>query len=1191
MPQATLNFNYLDKRTINALYEDCFCITSLEDNFVLSITRGYYNHDDINEQNYNLYYSLDNGYTWSAIQLLYHAGEESDETISIPSINNGNKILIRGYNNTTLDGINFSTSKNCNVSGNIMTLLDYDTALTKNSIPEFCFYQLFRQTKIVDASKLILPDFVSIGAYDETFEQCRELIAAPELPATNLAQGCYVYMFNGCSSLTTAPVLPATTLAGTCYAHMFRGCSSLTTAPVLPATTLAEHCYNSMFRGCDALTIPPALPATTLANNCYELIFSGCTALVQPPALPATTLANTCYRYMFSGCTSMTYAPYLPADYIPNFAYAYMFSGCTSLNYINIHATQRESNSLNNWVRNVAPTGTFIKHPNATYDIDSVNGVPIGWTVYNDGDDIPNMYEVTLHVNESEWGTTIGSGYYPEGSSIQVEAIPNTGYVFKWWDFDNEYVSSNPLTITVNEDIDITAVFVAEETPTPEYTVTLQTMPNNISGFELIGGGTYQEGSDVPIDIVEQAGGAAMMFTGWYTLQNNEYVLYTEDHYFEYKLYGNITFYAQLENKPTIYYNVFAGLDQDSLGFGTTTGSGSYASGREISVTATPYTGYKFVYWTTATGYIITENPYTFTVNDNAQLLAHITPITPQHSLIIENSAPFNSSILVNADNRIMYGTEITDDYRTDAGIKQTEYLIDEGSTVLLVANNYYTDILEFDGWYSVDEDYHQTLISRIPNYKFVFNNAEKIICKWKFKDEEDETDYSQEYFTITAVDDCAVYASVILYPHHQNAATRWIYHTAISYTLEYSINNGPWQSKEIRKIDEDSPAGVVVKVADMNATDKMEIRCVAPWQYTVNNATNIIKHVRIFTGTKEQNTYSDYPVADKLCRISGNLLSLVYGINFLNSNILNDNYLRYPFEFCNVLDSYNIVFPILSDPSNNSHWSDRASYYSNWETYLYVDHDGNGQNINENQADGRFNRMLNNNKYMIRGPKTLGTNTFKSDYTLLLTQCHNLNNVPLMPITTLAEGCYSGIFSNCHNLAQGAILPATQCADNCYYQMYYACYNLADPGSISATTLASGCYIGMYQGCTSLQTAPQLIAELIPHSTYGRSVYDEMFGGCVNLSFIEIDARYRTPGYQYGLGWMFGYPDLYVIDNPDRADDWWMWQPKVAGRLFKDPRAEIDPTTGASWMSRESLEYYGTQLPEDWTFEDISIG
>ena len=61
-------------------------------------------------------------------------------------------------------------------------------------------------------------------------------------------------MFYNCSSLTAAPELPATTLADRCYASMFWNCTSLTDAPALSATTLAESCYYFMFRGCTSLS-------------------------------------------------------------------------------------------------------------------------------------------------------------------------------------------------------------------------------------------------------------------------------------------------------------------------------------------------------------------------------------------------------------------------------------------------------------------------------------------------------------------------------------------------------------------------------------------------------------------------------------------------------------------------------------------------------------------------------------------------------------------------------------------------------------------------------------------------------------------------------------------------------------------------------------------------------------------------
>ena len=38
------------------------------------------------------------------------------------------------------------------------------------------------------------------------------------------------------------------------------------------------------------------------------------------------------------------------------------------------------SYTLNNWVQGVAPTGTFVKHPDANLQTGD-NGIPSGWTV------------------------------------------------------------------------------------------------------------------------------------------------------------------------------------------------------------------------------------------------------------------------------------------------------------------------------------------------------------------------------------------------------------------------------------------------------------------------------------------------------------------------------------------------------------------------------------------------------------------------------------------------------------------------------------------------------------------------------------------------------------------------------------------------------------------------------------------
>lgn len=208
-------------------------------------------------------------------------------TASIPA--NG-KLYLRAKTNNWSKGNSstgiklhtyISTSENCNVGGNIMSLLygsdftGYETVFPNNA--KYIFHCLFYDnTHIISAENLILP-------------------------ATTLANSCYAHMFYGCSSLTIAPVLPATTLSGTCYQSMFRNCTSLTTAPVLPATTLGATCYQNMFRDCTSLTTAPELPATILAQNCYNNMFYGCTSLNYIKCLATNISASDCTKDWVSG--------------------------------------------------------------------------------------------------------------------------------------------------------------------------------------------------------------------------------------------------------------------------------------------------------------------------------------------------------------------------------------------------------------------------------------------------------------------------------------------------------------------------------------------------------------------------------------------------------------------------------------------------------------------------------------------------------------------------------------------------------------------------------------------------------------------------------------------------------------------------------------------------------------------------
>lgn len=173
------------------------------------------------------------------------------------------------------------------------------------------------------------------------------------------------------------------------FAYLFKDydgeqtCSIINASNIsLPATTLANNCYNNMFSSCTSLTSAPELPATTLAENCYNSMFHGCTSLTTAPQLPATTLAQNCYFYMFYGCASFTTAPELPATTLAENCYGGMFNGCASLNYIKALFTTTPSNSYTqNWVKDVAANGTFVKSTDATWSVVGNNSVPTGWTI------------------------------------------------------------------------------------------------------------------------------------------------------------------------------------------------------------------------------------------------------------------------------------------------------------------------------------------------------------------------------------------------------------------------------------------------------------------------------------------------------------------------------------------------------------------------------------------------------------------------------------------------------------------------------------------------------------------------------------------------------------------------------------------------------------------------------------------
>ncbi|MBR5984585.1 MAG: choice-of-anchor J domain-containing protein [Bacteroidales bacterium] len=67
------------------------------------------------------------------------------------------------------------------------------------------------------------------------------------------------------------------------------------------------------------------------------------------------------------------------------------------------------------------------------------------------------MYNITVISSNTSRGTVTGSGTYPEGAVIEIEAIANGGFAFSSWNDEN---TDNPRQITVTEDAIYVALFV-----------------------------------------------------------------------------------------------------------------------------------------------------------------------------------------------------------------------------------------------------------------------------------------------------------------------------------------------------------------------------------------------------------------------------------------------------------------------------------------------------------------------------------------------------------------------------------------------------------------------------------------------------------------------------------------------------------------------------------------------------------
>lgn len=223
-------------------------------------------------------------------------------------------------------------------------------------------------------------------------------------------------------------------------------------------------------------------------------------------------------------------------------------------------------------------------------------------------------YTLSLVAEPEEGGQVTGGGSFAPDTEVTFSATAAGGYAFLNWTTPDGSVFSELTenTVIMTEDLSLTANFEKLE-----YTVSLAASPE--AGGTVTGAGTYDYQEEVTI-VAEAAEGY-------------EFVNWTDGSGQLFAATPQATFDMPAENlELTANFNIIdytLTLQVSPLNTGSVTGAGSYNFNDEVTITATPNTGYQFVNWTDLQGVEVTsEANYTFTMpSNNLTLVANFVRV------------------------------------------------------------------------------------------------------------------------------------------------------------------------------------------------------------------------------------------------------------------------------------------------------------------------------------------------------------------------------------------------------------------------------------------------------------------------------------------------------------------------------------------------------------------------------------
>jgi hypothetical protein len=233
------------------------------------------------------------------------------------------------------------------------------------------------------------------------------------------------------------------------------------------------------------------------------------------------------------------------------------------------------------------------------------------FTVFGSGNYVatfaPNEFQINVSAYPSNGGTVTGAGVYNYGTTATLTATANTGFAFVNWSKNGVVVSMNATySFTVMEAGNYVANFSRNS-----YQITGTANPTE--GGTITGDGTYEYGQICTLTATASTG---YTFSRW--TKNGTTV--SSNPSYSFTVTENATYVA---NFTLNMYIVTVSADPTTGGL--VYGGGSYHYGNNCTALAVPNAGYVFTNWTVNGTVVSTDAMYTFTVNENTNLVAHFS--------------------------------------------------------------------------------------------------------------------------------------------------------------------------------------------------------------------------------------------------------------------------------------------------------------------------------------------------------------------------------------------------------------------------------------------------------------------------------------------------------------------------------------------------------------------------------------